>query len=46
MKKRLHKMKKNALAQAMKFDIHNIVPEYEDLYKRVLEKIKPKETVG
>lgn len=31
------KMKKNALAQAMKFDIHNIVPQYEELYKKVLE---------
>ncbi len=40
------KMKKHALAQAMKFDIHNIVPQYEDLYKRVLEKIKPHETVN
>jgi hypothetical protein len=30
-------MKKNALAQAMKFDIHNIVPQYEELYKKVLE---------
>ena len=29
----------------MKFDIHNIVPQYEDLYKRVLEKVTPKETV-
>lgn len=39
------KMKKHALAQAMKFDIHHIVPQYEDLYKRVLEKISPQETV-
>ncbi|MEO8720180.1 MAG: N-acetyl-alpha-D-glucosaminyl L-malate synthase BshA [Ginsengibacter sp.] len=31
------KMKKNAFAQAVKFDIHNIVPQYEALYKRVLE---------
>lgn len=31
------KMKKNALKQALKFDIHNIVPQYEDLYKKVLE---------
>ena len=30
-------MKKNALQQALKFDIDNIVPEYENLYKRVLE---------
>ena len=26
--------KSNALAQAKKFDIHTIVPEYEALYKR------------
>jgi L-malate glycosyltransferase len=26
--------KANALKQAMKFDIHNIIPEYEALYKR------------
>jgi N-acetyl-alpha-D-glucosaminyl L-malate synthase BshA len=30
------KMKKNALHQAMKFDIDNIVPQYEELYKKVL----------
>ena len=30
------KMKKNASAQAMKFDIHNIVPQYEQLYEKVL----------
>jgi L-malate glycosyltransferase len=35
--KAFEKMKKNALAQAMKFDITNIVPQYEDLYKKVLE---------
>jgi glycosyltransferase involved in cell wall biosynthesis len=35
--KSLEKMKKNALAQAMKFDITNIVPQYEALYKKVLE---------
>ncbi|MDQ2720819.1 MAG: N-acetyl-alpha-D-glucosaminyl L-malate synthase BshA [Bacteroidota bacterium] len=29
-------MKKNALQQALKFDIKNIVPEYENLYKKVL----------
>jgi len=34
--KALAKMKKNALAQAMKFDITNIVPQYEDLYEKVL----------
>ena len=31
------KMKKNAVAQAMKFDINNIVPQYENLYKKVLD---------
>lgn len=34
--KGLAKMKKNALSQAMKFDIDNIVPVYENLYERVL----------
>jgi L-malate glycosyltransferase len=34
----LQKFRSNALAQAMKFDIENIVPEYEALYKRVVEK--------
>ncbi|MDQ6843752.1 MAG: N-acetyl-alpha-D-glucosaminyl L-malate synthase BshA [Bacteroidota bacterium] len=29
-------MKKNAFAQAKKFDIDKIVPEYENLYKKVL----------
>ena len=28
--------KMNALAQAQKFDIHNIVPLYEQLYERLL----------
>lgn len=31
-------MKKNALAHAKKFDIDNIVPQYERLYERVTEK--------
>jgi N-acetyl-alpha-D-glucosaminyl L-malate synthase BshA len=35
--KALAKMKKKAQAQAMKFDIDNIVPIYEALYKKVLE---------
>lgn len=30
-------MKKNALHQAMKFDIENIVPQYEKLYQKVLD---------
>lgn len=34
--KTLAKMKKNAVAQALKFDIHNIVPQYEQLYEKVL----------
>jgi N-acetyl-alpha-D-glucosaminyl L-malate synthase BshA len=33
---RFLEMKRNALEQARKFDIHNIVPEYENLYKKVL----------
>ncbi len=33
----LKQFRSNALAQAMKFDIENIVPEYEALYKRVVE---------
>ncbi|MDP4284832.1 MAG: N-acetyl-alpha-D-glucosaminyl L-malate synthase BshA [Bacteroidota bacterium] len=33
-------MKKNALKQALKFDIDKIVPQYENLYKRVLEENK------
>ncbi|MEP7252677.1 MAG: N-acetyl-alpha-D-glucosaminyl L-malate synthase BshA [Ginsengibacter sp.] len=32
-------MKKNAFDQAKKFDIDRIVPEYENLYKKVLEQI-------
>jgi N-acetyl-alpha-D-glucosaminyl L-malate synthase BshA len=34
----LKQFRSNALAQAMRFDIENIVPEYEALYKRVVEK--------
>lgn len=30
------KFKANALKQAKKFDISNIVPQYEELYKRVI----------
>jgi L-malate glycosyltransferase len=29
--------KTNALAQARKFDIHHIVPQYENLYKRLID---------
>lgn len=32
----LSKFKANALQQAKKFDIENIVPQYEALYKRVI----------
>ena len=35
---RLLNFKKNAKLQANKFDVHNIVPNYEDVYKRTLEK--------
>ena len=35
---RLQNFKKNAKLQANKFDVHNIVPNYEDIYKRTLEK--------
>ena len=35
--KTLQTFKANALAQARKFDIENIVPQYEALYKRVLQ---------
>ncbi len=31
------RFKANALAQARRFDIHNIVPEYEKLYSRLLQ---------
>lgn len=34
---RLKEFKENALAQANKFDIHNIVPEYEALYKNFIK---------
>ena len=34
--KTLKQFKANALAQAKKFDIQNIVPQYEQLYKRVI----------
>jgi glycosyltransferase involved in cell wall biosynthesis len=33
-------MKKNALKQALKFDIDKIVPQYENLYKKVLDENK------
>ncbi|MDB2322063.1 N-acetyl-alpha-D-glucosaminyl L-malate synthase BshA [Flavobacteriaceae bacterium] len=33
---KLMNFKKNARQQANKFDVHNIVPSYEDIYKRTL----------
>ena len=35
---KLLNFKKNAKLQANKFDVHKIVPNYEDVYKRTLEK--------
>ena len=35
----LEKFKTNARKEAAKFDIQNIVPLYESLYKRALEKV-------
>ncbi len=35
----LNTMKKNALQQAQKFDIENIVPQYEMLYQRLTDKV-------
>lgn len=35
---KLINFKKNAKQQANKFDVHNIVPHYEDIYKRTLSK--------
>jgi glycosyltransferase involved in cell wall biosynthesis len=34
----LAEFKKNALATAQKFDIKNILPLYEDLYRRAIAK--------
>jgi hypothetical protein len=36
--KRLEEFKINAAQHALKFDIHNIVPLYEKLYERFLQK--------
>jgi len=33
----LSKFKKNANIQAKKFDVHNVVPFYENVYKKVLK---------
>ena len=35
--KLLSQMKKNAKAQALRFDLHNILPLYEAMYKKTLE---------
>jgi N-acetyl-alpha-D-glucosaminyl L-malate synthase BshA len=40
--KNLNTFKKNALARAKEFDIHNILPQYENYYLEVLEKSKVK----
>ena len=34
----LRQFRQNALAQARRFDIHNILPEYEAYYAEVLER--------
>jgi N-acetyl-alpha-D-glucosaminyl L-malate synthase BshA len=36
----LARFRKNARATADRFDIHNIIPKYEDLYQRCLETVK------
>jgi N-acetyl-alpha-D-glucosaminyl L-malate synthase BshA len=36
----LQQFRRNALAQAQQFDIHNILPQYEAYYEEVLEKTK------
>jgi L-malate glycosyltransferase len=41
----LQQFRKNALAQAQRFDIHNILPQYEAYYEEVLEKSLLKQAV-
>ena len=41
----LQRFRENALAQAQRFDIHNILPQYEAYYEEVLEKSLMKEAV-
>jgi L-malate glycosyltransferase len=41
----LQRFRKNALAQAQRFDIHNILPQYEAYYEEVLEKSMLKHAV-
>ncbi|RIA09755.1 N-acetyl-alpha-D-glucosaminyl L-malate synthase BshA [Flavobacteriaceae bacterium MAR_2010_72] len=36
--KRLSRFKANAIQESKKFDIHNIVPQYEAIYERTLQK--------
>ena len=37
---KLNLFKENALKQAHAFDVHKILPEYEDFYKLVIERSK------
>ena len=39
---RLNKFRENALARARKFDIHAILPKYEEIYESALEAVKVK----
>ena len=39
----LKKFKDNAFAQAEKFDVHKIMPMYEDMYERIIKKVKEQE---
>lgn len=39
----LNKMKENAKKQALKFDLKNILPLYEEMYRRTLENFHPEE---
>jgi L-malate glycosyltransferase len=41
----LQQFRKNALAQAKLFDIHNILPQYEAYYQEVLEQAVWKKAV-
>lgn len=42
---RLLEFKKNAFERAKEFDIHNILPLYEDLYREVVERSKAEITI-
>jgi glycosyltransferase involved in cell wall biosynthesis len=39
---RLNKFRENAIARARKFDIHAILPKYEEIYESALEAVKVK----